>query len=177
MIVYQAASADDAGAIALLHAQSWEQHYRNEYTAHYLNHEVRADRLQVWTNRMTNPADNQYVIKAMDGDQLCGFACVFINHNPTWGALVDNLHVSKAWKGRGIGRKLMQAAGQWVFDQASEKPMYLWVLESNMDARQFYERVGGHLVEKSTKPNPGGGESPVLRYVWADLNALISAGR
>lgn len=177
MITYQAAKREDTIAIAQLHALSWEQNYQDEFTQHYLEHEVRADRLQVWTNRMKNPAANQYVVLAREADQLCGFACVYLNRHEKHGALLDNLHVLQTYKGKGIGRKLMQAAAQWVKTTQPESKMFLWVLASNEGASTFYQQIGGEMVERTTMDNPGGGSSKVLRYVWSDLDRLIKTGR
>lgn len=177
MITYQAAKTEDAAAIAQLHALSWEQHYQDEFTQHYLEHEVRTDRLQVWTDRMKQPVAEQYVVLAKEGDELCGFACVYLNRDETWGALLDNLHVLQAHKGKGIGRKLMQVAAQWVLAEQHDSMMYLWVLTSNEGASTFYRQIGGEMVEKTRMDNPGGGSSSVLRYVWSDLNRLINTGR
>ena len=58
MITYQAANTEDTVAIAHLHALSWEQNYQDEFSQDYLAHHVRGDRLQVWTDRMKNPAAN-----------------------------------------------------------------------------------------------------------------------
>lgn len=172
-MVYLQGTHADTQAIARLHALSWEQNYRGEFSDHYLDHEVWEDRLKTWTARMENPSAEQYVIMAKEGDTLCGFACVYLRHDPVWGALLDNLHVLPSWKKNGIGRKLMQKAAEWVWHQDPTSKMYLWVLESNAGARKFYERIGGQLAEKTIMSNPGGGESPVLQYVWPDLIQLV----
>ncbi len=177
MITYQAAKTADTAAIAQLHALSWEQHYQDEFTQYYLEHEVRTDRLQVWTDRMKEPAANQYVVLAKEGDQLCGFSCVYLNRHEKWGALLDNLHVLQAYKGKGIGRELMQEAARWVLAEQPHSMMYLWVLASNEGASTFYQQIGGEMVEKTQMDNPGGGSSNVLRYVWSDLDRLINTGR
>ena len=169
MIFYTEGTSADTEAIANLHALSWEQHYQGEFTANYLEHEVRADRMEVWTKRMKAPNPKQYVIMAKEGDVLCGFACVYLEWDLDHGALLDNLHVWDKYKGRGIGRQLMQKAAQWVAEKAPDSQMYLWVLETNIAARRFYEKVGGTCTEKTIMDNPGGGSSSVLRYVWSDL--------
>lgn len=176
MIHYEVGTAEDAPAIAALHAKSWSLHYRKEFTDHYLDHEVQDERLQVWKNRMTKPSPQQHVVMAKEGERLCGFSCVYLDKDEQWGALLDNLHVRPSFMGRGLGRRLMQEAAQWVKSQAPDSSMYLWVLASNESASRFYERIGGEKVEETMMDNPGGGASKVWRYVWRDLERLIRDG-
>jgi hypothetical protein len=51
--------------------------------------------------------------------------------------------------------------------------MYLWVYETNTNARKFYERVGATLFETSQKQHEGGTISLACRYVWEDVPAII----
>lgn len=175
MITYRPAIPADADAIARLHAYSWQQHYRGILRDTYLDHEIEADRRAVWRERFQRPKDTQHIIVATDKDKVGGFACTYAQDDPTWGALLDNLHVSADWQGRGVGRALMQRSAQWVQRQASPEGLYLWVFEANTAARAFYERRGGVRQESVIVDNPGGGQAPVFRYVWSDLNLLTGA--
>ena len=49
------AAGADAGRIAALHADSWRRHYRGAYSDAFLDGEVDADRLAVWTQRLHAP--------------------------------------------------------------------------------------------------------------------------
>jgi GNAT superfamily N-acetyltransferase len=111
--------------------------------------------------------ERRVVLKALARDgQLVGFACVLLDADPGWGALLDNLHVTPELKRRGIGRELFEAARQWVAMRAPGTPMHLTVIEANRDACLFYERVGGTLVERVTKEVVPGTYLVVLRYQW-----------
>ena len=55
MVRYREATEHDAGAIAALHADSWRRHYRGAYLDSYLDGDVVADRLEVWSSRLTPP--------------------------------------------------------------------------------------------------------------------------
>ena len=46
MLIFIAANDTDAEPIAHLHALSWQQHYREAFGAHFLDHEVVQDRLE-----------------------------------------------------------------------------------------------------------------------------------
>ena len=45
------AGRSDAAAIAALHADSWRRHYRGAYSDAFLDGDVHADRLAVWTEQ------------------------------------------------------------------------------------------------------------------------------
>ncbi|MGB3850079.1 MAG: GNAT family N-acetyltransferase [Tunicatimonas sp.] len=113
---------------------------------------------------------------AIDQNELCGFACTYAQHDRRWGALLDNLHVSDHWQGRGIGRALMRRSARWVQPRALPEGLYLWVFEANVAASAFYQRNGGVCQERAVVDNPGGGQAPVLRYIWPKLALLSGVG-
>ena len=172
MVTYRLASSTDAEAIAQLHARSWQQHYRGILRDHYLDHAVEADRWAVWRERLQHPTDQQRILIATEDKQPIGLACTYLDHDPRWGALLDNLHVAAGQQGRGLGRTLMQRTAQWVNRERPRQGLYLWVYEENTAARAFYERMGGQRQETATVENPGGGRASVLRYAWSDLMRL-----
>ena len=174
MITYREALLADADAIAALHARSWQQHYRGILRDAYLDREVEEDRRAVWHERFQHPKPTQYVVVADEEGLINGFACIYAQHDPQWGALLDNLHVSPHWQGRGVGRALMQASAQWVRQQEKEEGLYLWVFEKNTAARAFYDSVGGTHQERTIVDNPDGGQGVVFRYVWPDVTSLIN---
>jgi hypothetical protein len=56
--------------------------------------------------------------------------------------------------------------------------MYLWVLEQNTAAQEFYRALGGTCVEKAPVSPPGGvasrlaGSPAKLRFTWPDASLL-----
>nr|WKN38420.1 GNAT family N-acetyltransferase [Tunicatimonas sp. TK19036] len=174
MITYREATSKDAEAIAQLHAQSWQQHYRGIMSDTYLDHKVLNDRIEVWQERFRNPKATQHIIVATEDEKLCGFACTYTDDDPKWGTLLDNLHVLPPWQGRSIGKALICQSAKWAQQQDAETGFYLWVFEENTAARAFYERMGGINQEKVIVNNPDGGTAPVFRYVWPDPTVLIN---
>ena len=73
----------------------------------------------------------------------------------TWGTLVDNLHVLPGLKGRGIGRRLLEAAAHETRRRFPDDGIYLFVFEANAAARRFYASVGGREVERRGVEPPG----------------------
>jgi ribosomal protein S18 acetylase RimI-like enzyme len=173
MMIYREATRDDSPAIALLHARSWQLHYKGILTDAYLENQVLDDRRQLWESRLAHPPQNQYVQVAEAGGTLRGFACAYAGHDPVWGSLLDNLHVLPGSQGRGVGTRLLTDAASWVFQRAPAVPLHLLVYQQNESARRFYESLGGTCEETFLTDNPGGGQAAVCRYVWKDPGQLV----
>lgn len=165
-------SAADAAAIAALHADSWRRHYRGAYSDAFLDGDVEADRLAVWTSRLGVDDPFRHTVVVHDDDKLVGFVHVVLNDDPCWGSLIDNLHVTYSLKRRGLGSRLMKLASAAVVEKAPGSGMYLWVLEQNTDAQAFYRSLGGVEVERAFVGAPGGvparlaGLPVKLRMAW-----------
>ena len=175
---YRKAAARDADAIAQLHADSWGRNYRGAYSDAFLDGDVLTDRLAVWRARLMEAAEDRCTVVAACDGSLAGFAHVLLDADPTWGALLDNLHVTHTLKRRGIGARLMAEAAGAVLRLRPSSGLYLWVLEQNRAGQAFYEALGGRCVELGVVPPPGGepsrlsGAPSCLRYVWPDPSVL-----
>ena len=170
---YRPATYSDHQSIAHLHARSWQENYRGIWSDEYLDHQVSQDRLNVWQNRLQNPPENQHIILAEKDNLLCGFTCVYVNDDPQWGALIDNLHVIASQKGHGIGKQLMKEAAQWIHSQCPDSPFYLWVFEKNYSARKFYDAVGGKPQAPELHLNSDGSQALVIRYAWENARLFF----
>jgi ribosomal protein S18 acetylase RimI-like enzyme len=177
---FRAAGADDAESVALLHVDSWRRHYRGAYADSFLDGDVVTDRRSVWSSRLAAPAGSTTVV-AEDGAGLVGFVHVILDNDERWGSLIDNLHVAHERRRTGIGSALLTRAAAAVARQATARSMYLWVLERNTAAQQFYRAIGGTRVERTAVSPPGGvpdrlhGSPHKLRFTWPDA-ALLAGG-
>ncbi len=161
--------------MAALHADSWRRNYRGAYDDHFLDHDVHADRLAVWTERLRGPAPERpscTVVAERDG-AVVGFAHAIFGEDPAWGSLLDNLHVSHDLQRQGIASRLMARTAERILAAGGGRSLYLWVLEQNTGAQAFYRARGGSVVERAVRPLAGGGDGPVLRIAWADARALL----
>jgi len=171
---FRDAGSADAEAIAALHASSWRSAYQGILAADFLEREVDSDRRLLWRERLSSVrSDRQWVRVVVEGAELAGFVCVFLDEDEQWGALLDNLHVRPDVKGRGIGRQLMADAAAWVTERRPESALHLWVYETNTAARRFYERIGGMPVERVLHEAPDGHDVPAVRYVWEKPATLL----
>lgn len=176
MIAYRPARREDADAIALLHTRSWRENYRGSLTDAFLDGELPEERLAVWRGRLEDPVESQFVQLALLGDELVGFVCAYGAEDPHWGSLIDNLHVARSAKRRGVGASLMRAAGDWLGSAHPEHPVYLWVLEANGVARRFYESLGAANAGVCVMETHGGAVVRSCRYTWPSGRALARSG-
>jgi ribosomal protein S18 acetylase RimI-like enzyme len=173
-MVIRDATMSDVTAIAHLHAESWRSAYRGILSDDYLENHAQGDRLAVWQERFSATAPNPiFVMVAVAGAQLAGFACVFPDEDAVFGSFLDNLHVAPHLTGRGIGRQLLSEAASRLVKSGSRAGLYLWVIEQNQGARQFYERAGGLFVGSVVNSMPDGQRVVALRCHWPDPSSLL----
>ena len=172
-ITFRHATPEDATTIGQIHAQSWKNSYKGILTDQYLNHEVDNDLNQKWVKRFQQPNSKQFTLLAEENGKPLGFVCTMLEAHQEWGALLDNLHVLDGNQGKGLGAYLLYASAKWVYQQAPNSDMYLYVYVDN-PAKHFYERVGGIQKEKTTVDNPGGGQADIFRYSWPNLKQWLT---
>ncbi len=167
------ATTADAEAIARLHADSWRRSYRGIYTDEYLDCDAPIERLSAWTERFAQPRPDARTVVAAHAAELVGFVHTVLDDDPTWGALLDNLHVRTGWQRRGLGTRLVAASARAVVEERPRRGLYLWVLEANARGRAFYAARRGSEVEAADEVAPDGTAVTVLRVVWPDPAVLV----
>jgi GNAT superfamily N-acetyltransferase len=170
------AEAADADVIAQLHARSWHTAYRGILRDEFLDGPLLADRLALWGARFAEVRRaDQIVLVDEEAGEIQGFACAFLDADPDWGTLLDNLHVVPECKGKGLGRQLMaEVANQML--KLNRTRLHLWAFEQNHAARRFYERLGGVITTSHAELAPDGREVNAVRYCWSDLANVIRTG-
>jgi GNAT superfamily N-acetyltransferase len=174
MVTLRHATDSDSASIAQLHAESWRSAYRGILSDEYLDTRAHSERAELWQTRFSEKARNPFfVILAELGAQLAGFACVFPNDDPIFGSFVDNLHVTQQLTRKGIGRALLAAVGRRLIADQTPSGVYLWAIEQNSNARQFYSRVGAVEVGCEEFATPDGGKVREVRCYWPDPAKLL----
>jgi ribosomal protein S18 acetylase RimI-like enzyme len=175
-MVFRQASIHDVEAIAALHTESWQRHYRGAYLDSFLDGDVLTNRLAVWHARLMAPSASHFTIGAFQSDTMVGFTHMILDEDPHWGALLDNLHVTYRLKRHGIGKRLLtEAAGELIQRRPADRRFYLWVLAQNTAAQAFYTACAGTGVESALcGPFPGGGRALGHRIAWPDAAMLVS---
>jgi GNAT superfamily N-acetyltransferase len=168
------AQAADEAAIARLHADSWRAAYRGILCDDFLADTVVANRRELWSARFSEmDRKDQLILVGEEHGEVQGFACAFLDADPEWGTLLDNLHVLPALKGRGLGRQLISAVAENIRRHGLHPMLHLWVYEQNVQARVFYERLGGIVSDCVGEAAPDGSQVNVLRYGWRELSLLV----
>lgn len=171
---YRMATLDDLDDLSRLRAESWRETYRGIFSDHFLDNEVWSEREIVWANRLSSPKPNQRVLVATDKNIICGFICAFGQESPNWGTFIDNLHVAKRAQGKGVGKQLMYLIARWSDENFDHKGVYLEVLEDNLNARNFYHRIGAKHQETNLWQPPGSNKKVNdLLYVWKSNQPLL----
>jgi ribosomal protein S18 acetylase RimI-like enzyme len=165
----------DVGVVADLHVRSWRTTYRGILDDIYLDGAVVQDRLEVWSSRFSNPSPDHIGLLAISNRTPVGFAFAFSNHDPVWGALLDNLHVVPEGRRHGIGTKLICALAERLSADRRSKGIHLWVFDKNVRSRTYYERLGASVVERQEAPAPGGGVVAEWLYAWRAVEDLHRA--
>jgi ribosomal protein S18 acetylase RimI-like enzyme len=173
MIKLRPAQFSDYPIIAKLHTDNWRDTYRGILSEDYLKNEVEQDRLNTWQERLQSPKANQLITLAISDEIVVGFCCVYLDDDPQFGSLIDNLHVQLGLRKSGIGKMLVRDSAKKVHDHAEKKRMYLWVYELNTNARLAYERLGGIHVETIDKSTFDGKVSKLCRIVWNDVSNFL----
>jgi ribosomal protein S18 acetylase RimI-like enzyme len=174
---FRLAGPQEAQAVARLHADSWRRHYRGAYADAFLDGDVLADRLAEWTARLGAPDAGSCTIVAL-APELVGFAHTVFDDDPTWGALLDNMHVAAERQRHGIGSALLTMSAAKVAERSQRRGLYLWVLEQNTAAQAFYTAHGAAPAGREPVTAPGGkpgrlvGAPAKLRYAWPRAGVL-----
>lgn len=172
----RAAGLADAVAIAQLHTRSWQTAYSGILSEDFLQGPLPENRRVLWHTRLAAPErTDQFVLVDEQRGAIRGFACAFLEADPEWGCLLDNLHVVPHLKGKGLGRQLMTAVAERVWRSNPSGRLHLWAYEKNLAARRFYERLGGADTLRHAELALDGTQVNAVRYCWSELSGL--AGR
>lgn len=143
-IQLRVAKDEDYNTLVQMHVESWRVAYKGLVSDQYLDKDVVEERREHWKEKLPfNGPDRSTVIAYDDATgQLAGFVLSEYDQSKEKDMVyVEHLHVLPGWQGSGIGKKLMQNASDWTRSKALNK-VYLYVLEQNTKAINFYESQG-----------------------------------
>lgn len=167
MIVRRARLPDAAG-IAAVHVAAWQSAYAGILPAPYLAG-LSVPRIGRFYDRAIASGAGVYV--AAD-DVVRGFVTAGRARASIADGEIETLYVLDDWRERGLGRRLLTAAGTWLHARGCVSA-FLWVLRDN-PSRWFYERLGGRPAVHAHVA-VAGQDIPQVAYVWDPLERLIAA--
>lgn len=166
-------TADDVAHIAAIHAASWKSAYVGMLREKFLQSDLVANRVDLWSRRLASKPQEHFGFIAQAGAHLIGFTFAFGDEDPNWGTQLDNLHVLPEHKGNGVGKALLSSVATACRERCKSDALFLWVYEANVAARSFYASLGAQCGERLVIPAPGGGEVAELRYSWPTVGQLL----
>ncbi len=135
------ATPADAGVIADIHVDTWRVAYDGIVPAAYLASLSKSKRAEDWRRGIA--ADPRSVLLAEEGPRVAGWVAVGKareSAEPEEGEIYALYVRPDRWRS-GIGRSLMEIAEKELWLRGFTRAV-LWVLERNLPACAFYERVG-----------------------------------
>jgi ribosomal protein S18 acetylase RimI-like enzyme len=135
----------DAGAIGIVHVKVWNETYRGIMPDSLLDRLNADERAKAWAARIpTFRANRQALMVADNAGEVVGFAGCGPRRSeklPSDGEIYMINILSRA-KRHHTGTRLMIATAD-ALESNGFHGAGLWVLEKNLPARAFYERLGG----------------------------------
>lgn len=172
------ADTADAGAIASVHIQAWQETFAGILPAEYLAGFSLRRRTAAWADALEagRPAEINLVVEA-DGDEIVGFAAGGPERDgdSTYSGELYAICVLRPYQRRGFGRGLISAAADRLLLHGF-RSMLVWVLQDNRAACSFVEALGGERVNRKII-KIGGVDLVEVAFGWKDATALIATQR
>ena len=168
VVLVRPATVDDAAALADVHVRTWRVVYRGQVPQPYLDQLDPSRRREEWRQGIEeNRPPVETLVLEHDVDGIVGFVHVAPSRDsdtdPQTVGEIQALYVLPTYWGRGAGRTLMEAGLRRLADGGRHEAI-LWVLESNVRARRFYE-TGNWVADGSSKRDDSRGFPLVeIRY-------------
>ena len=168
------ANPSDAGALAMVHVDTWRTTYTGIVPAEHLvglSHRVSESR---WGEVLAadRPATSNFVAET-DGGEVVGFAGGGPERegNPIYRGELYVIYLLEEYQRKGVGRRLVSAVAQCLLIDGFDS-MLVWVLADNHPGRRFYESLGGTPVSRKTV-TIGGADLVEMSYGWRSIADLV----
>lgn len=135
--------------VAEIHTRSWQYAYKNIISKEFLDSIDVHKREKNWSKGII---DHPSVIRLVIEEdlQILGFACGlenrFKNIVPECEGELWAIYLNPNQTRKGAGTKLFEEFGN-ILKQKNMLSFCVWVLEKNLIARSFYEKIGGKISD------------------------------
>ena len=144
-ILIRDANEDDYPAIAKISVVVWQHAYRGMIDENFLNNISWEQRLE---GRLKWVSDqNKYSIVAVCNGKIIGFCDFGVAIHPQYSkGEIYTLYILPDYQGRGVGTMLMERA-MLCLEKEGLTPYIVIVLEKNIPAQTFYEKLGFSFID------------------------------
>ncbi len=152
---------DDRMAISEIYEESWKYAYKGIIPQDFLNSIPKGR----WLSNLDNPTWKTLI--CVDDGRIMGtssFCRSRFEQFHDWGEIIS-IYLLPDYMGKGFGKTLMKFAISELKMQGYEN-IFLWVLEENIRARRFYEKIGFLPTDVFLDDNIGGKDLREIRYVY-----------
>jgi GNAT superfamily N-acetyltransferase len=119
------------------------------YQRFYEAADIDAERNRAFFRRFLAPSPDGMLLGARDGDELVGYACLYWHFSSTRAVetvLMNDLFVSEAARGRGVGRALIEASAAIARERGAAKLEWS-TAPDNHTAQRLYDSTGAERSE------------------------------
>lgn len=161
MIIRLINEKDDRAAISRVYEESWKSAYKNIIPQDYLESIKKGH----WVKSLDRGIWKTLIV--LEGDHIVGTSSYCESRFPEmkgYGEIVS-IYLLPEYMGKGYGKALLCEAVKNLAKEGYTK-IFLWVLEENVHARAFYERMGFQKQEVCLNDNIGGKDLREVQYIY-----------
>ncbi len=155
---------DDKITVSRIYQQSWRHAYHGILPQDYLN----AIPDEHWVSALENNSWNTLI--CIENDRIIGtssFCKSRFEQFADWGEIIS-IYLLPEFMGKGFGKMLLTRALSEL-KKLGYDSVFLWVLEQNTRARNFYEKFGFLPSDHVLCSNIGGKDLREIRYIYHNL--------
>lgn len=164
------AVCNDAGGIAQVQVDSWRSSYRGIVPAGYLAQLSYEQREKHWVGILGDAGSPIFAYVAENAvGQIVGFAAGGPERTgqSIYKGELYSIYLLEEYQKLGVGQQLFTCIKRRLYKSFGS--MLLWVLTENVQARKFYEKMGGELVQ-TQKFEIGGAILEETGYGWTRID-------
>ncbi len=114
------------------------------YQRFYEVDEIDEERNRSFFARFVAPSEDGMLLGAWSGDELAGYACLYWHFTslvPAETVLMNDLYVDERWRGRGVGRALIEASAEIARERGAHRLEWA-TAPDNETAQRLYDSTG-----------------------------------
>ena len=153
-MVVRIASLKDADIVGQVHSSAWKSAYRGIIPDNFIDSDTSEKRKNEFLESIKDDKCTYYLLE--ESDQAAGIVKTREENNDLE---IESIYILSEFRRNGIGKQFID----FIKANNPQCNIFLWVLESNINARRFYER-NGFIPSGDTRTISRGAELTQIRY-------------